>query len=32
MEPVYIKSREKYGASDVEAVLAETEAIRKAVK
>jgi len=32
MDPVYEKSREKYGASDVETVLAETAAIRAAVK
>jgi len=31
VEPVYAKAREKYGA-DVDAVLAETAAIRKAVK
>ncbi len=32
MEPVYAKAREKYGAKEVETVLAETAAIRKAVK
>ena len=31
VEPVYAKAREKYGA-DVDAVLAETAAVRKAVK
>jgi TRAP-type C4-dicarboxylate transport system substrate-binding protein len=31
VEPVYVKAREKYGA-DVDAVLAETAAVRKAVK
>jgi tripartite ATP-independent transporter DctP family solute receptor len=32
VEPVYQKTREKYGNPDVETVLAETAAIRKAVK
>jgi TRAP-type C4-dicarboxylate transport system substrate-binding protein len=31
VEPVYAKAREKYGA-DVDAVLAEAAAVRKAVK
>jgi tripartite ATP-independent transporter DctP family solute receptor len=32
VEPVYARAREKFGAADVDQVLAETEAVRKAVK